>query len=65
MEMDNFNAEHDGTSGKPQPWRWMAVPGMGLQALTLQVCSFLGLHDATARLALLLHVLLLVSSQGQ
>ena len=41
------NAECDGASGKPQPWRGMPVPGVGLKALTSPVCAFLGLHDAT------------------
>jgi len=47
-KMDKVNAECDGASSKPPPWRGMPVPGVGLQALTLQVCAFLGLHDATA-----------------
>ena len=46
--MDNFNAECNGARGKPQPWRGMPVPGMGLQALTWPVCAFSGLHDAAA-----------------
>jgi len=41
-------AECDGTSGKPQPWHGMPVPGIGLQALTSMDCAFSGLHDATA-----------------
>jgi len=28
----------DGASGKPQPWRGMQVPGVGLQALAKRYC---------------------------
>jgi len=48
--MDKVNAECDSdwASRKPQPWRGMPAPGVGLQALTSPVCAFSGLHDAPA-----------------